>query len=78
MLLITVFAALVLIRYLAILALAALIIRPVRACPACFADTFPVRQRWLRPLAGQYEWRWCPTCGWQAIARRTPLRAQIR
>lgn len=73
MVLIVTFAALVLMRYLAVLAIAVLIIRPVRACPACFAATLPVRNTWLRPFARRYEWRWCPACGWQAIARREPL-----
>jgi hypothetical protein len=70
MLLIATFAALVVIRYLALLVLVGLIIRPVRACPACFSGTIPVQNRWLRALTDRYEWRWCPACGWQAIARR--------
>jgi hypothetical protein len=71
MLLIAIFFGLVAIRYAAVLFLAALIIRPVRSCPACLvAHTIPIRQPWLRPIARQYEWRWCPACGWQALARR--------
>lgn len=71
MLLIAVFVALVLLRYGAVLFLAALIIRPVHNCPACGAAlTVPVQQPWLRMLARRYEWRWCPSCGWQALAKR--------
>ena len=66
-----IFAALVLVRYAAVLFLAALIIRPVRQCPACGGGlTVPLQQRWLRALARHYEWRWCPACGWEALARR--------
>jgi hypothetical protein len=71
MLLIATFLALIAIRYAAVLFLAALIIRPVELCPACRANiTMPIRQPWLRLLARHYEWRWCPACGWQALARR--------
>jgi hypothetical protein len=76
MLLIATFIGLIAIRYAAVLFLAALIIRPVQACPACRTSfTMPVRQPWLRLLARHYEWRWCPACGWQALARRVNLPA---
>lgn len=72
MLLIAIFVALVAVRYAAVLFLAALIVRPVRECPACFAaSTIPIQPSWLRPIARHYEWRWCPACGWQALARRS-------
>lgn len=48
----------------------ALLVRPVRACPACFRATVSVRRPWLDRLARGYEWRWCPYCHWQGIARR--------
>lgn len=54
------------------------IIRPVRACPACFRDTFPLRKRWLHALgfvAHHLEWRWCPFCDWQGLARRVQVPA---
>lgn len=71
MVLIATFAALVLLRYGAVLLLAMLIVRPVSACPACFGHgTVPVRSRWLRPFSRHYEVRWCPRCGWQAVVRR--------
>lgn len=49
---------------------AALVIRPVDDCPACFRPAFLLRRPWLRRLAPWFEWRWCPRCGWQGLARR--------
>jgi hypothetical protein len=49
---------------------AALLLRPVQACPACFAPTFLLYRRWLRRLMPWMEWRWCPRCGWHGPARR--------
>jgi len=50
---------------------AALLLRPVRDCPACFADaTFRAHHRWLRLLAPWLEWRFCPRCGWHGPSRR--------
>jgi hypothetical protein len=61
---------------------AALLLRPVRSCPACFAPTFVLYRRWLRRLAPWLEWRWCAACGWQGPARHlaesTPLPAGSR
>jgi hypothetical protein len=75
MLLIATFLGLVAIRYAAVLFLAALIIRPVQECPACRVNpTMPIRRPWLRLIARHYEWRWCPACGWQALARRVVPR----
>lgn len=71
MVLVLVFLGLVLLRVLAVGIGAALIIRPVRSCPACFQATLPIRKKWLRP-ARAYEWRWCPACGWQGVGRRVP------
>lgn len=62
--------ALTLVRVALITAGAAMLIRPVRACPACRGETVPIRRRWLDRLAGRYEWRWCPHCRWEGIARR--------
>lgn len=74
MVLVLVFAGLIALRMLAIAALAALIIKPVRACPACFASsTLPVRYGFLRLIGRSYEWRWCPACGWEALARRANI-----
>lgn len=68
-----VFLGLVLIRVLAVSIGAALIVRPVTTCPACFRSTVPIRKGWLR-LAPAYEWRWCMSCGWQGIGKRVPRR----
>lgn len=51
---------------------AALLLRPVRACPACFEATFLLHRRWLSRLLPWVEWRWCPRCGWHGPARRVP------
>jgi hypothetical protein len=49
---------------------AAMLLRPVRDCPACFKPTLALRRVWLRRAAPWLEWRWCPHCGWQGPARR--------
>lgn len=51
---------------------AALIVRPVTACPACAECTLALHKPWLRRLARWLEWRFCPGCGWQGPARRVP------
>ena len=75
MVLVATFAGLVLIRIFAVLVLAFFVIRPVRSCPACFAvSTIKVRRPLVRLLGARFEWRWCPDCGWEALAssqRRT-------
>ncbi|NIP59386.1 MAG: hypothetical protein GWM92_13690 [Gemmatimonadetes bacterium] len=48
-----------------------LLVPRVRACPACFDATVPVRRPWLRRLAPLLEWRWCPHCGWEGPGRRS-------
>ncbi len=65
-----VFAGLVLLRVLLVAVGAMAIIRPVRACPACFEDTIPIQKPLLERLSHRFEWRWCPVCGWEGIARR--------
>ena len=65
-----VFLGLVLLRVVLVAVGAMAIIRPVRACPACFQDTVPIRKPFLARFAPAYEWRWCPACDWQALARR--------
>jgi hypothetical protein len=68
MALVATFVGLVLIRVLAVVAIAFFVIRPVSCCPACFAnETFPIRRPLMWLLGGRYEWRWCPHCGWQAL-----------
>jgi hypothetical protein len=54
---------------------AALILRPVTDCPACFAPTLLLQRKWFRRLLPWMEWRWCPHCGWNGPAKRVPTRA---
>lgn len=69
---VTVLLALVALRLLLIGLGAALILRPVFECPACFGPSFALHRRWLRRIAPWMEWRWCPRCGWNGPARRVP------
>lgn len=69
--------SLVALRVMAVGILVLFIIRPVRACPACFRDTFPLRKWWLRWITFRMEWRWCPSCGWEGLARRRSLRSGV-
>lgn len=48
---------------------AALILRPVDRCPACFADTIQLHRPFLRRIAPWLEWRWCAHCNWSGPAR---------
>jgi hypothetical protein len=70
MTIVLVLVALALVRFALVAVGAALLIRPVRSCPACFRDTVAIRRPWLDRLASRYEWRWCPYCRWQGPARR--------
>ena len=70
MIIVYVFMGLVLLRILLIGVGAALLIRPVLNCPACFQDTLKLRRPVLA-LGNWIEWRWCPSCGWQGLARVT-------
>jgi len=57
---------------------AALILRAVPECPACFAPaTFLLQRRWLRRLLPMVEWRFCPQCGWQGPSKRQPGDASV-
>lgn len=66
-----VFSALVLMRFLLIAVGAALIIRPVSDCPACFHESVRIRYVWLARVAPWLEWRWCPSCGWEGPSRKS-------
>ena len=73
MILFAIFLALVLVHLLALLMLAFFIIQPISSCPACFAETtVPVRRPLIGLLGGHYEWRWCPSCGWEALVSKQP------
>jgi hypothetical protein len=65
-----VLVGLVLVRAAALVLAVMVLARPVRACPACFAETVPIHMGWLRPFRHRIELRWCSECGWQGIARR--------
>jgi len=67
---VAVLLGLVLLRWGLLLGGAALLIPRIRACPACFAETLPVRKAWLRRVAPWLGWRWCPACGWEGVSRR--------
>ncbi|HSR43109.1 MAG TPA: hypothetical protein VLL48_13070, partial [Longimicrobiales bacterium] len=62
--------ALVALRWGLLLAGVLLLVPRVRACPACFDATVPLRRPWLARLAPWLEWRWCPRCGWEGPSRR--------
>jgi hypothetical protein len=64
-----VLGGLVLLRFVFIAVGAALLLRPVRECPACFGGTVRVKRPILEALTRIAEWRWCPCCGWQGPAR---------
>jgi hypothetical protein len=49
---------------------AALIVRPVIECPACFAATSGLYHPWLRRIVPWLEWRFCVHCGWSGPGRR--------
>jgi hypothetical protein len=70
MIVVYVFLALVLLRVLLVGLGAAMLIRPVQKCPACFHDTLKL-QRTLFGFKNWIEWRWCPSCSWQGLARVT-------
>jgi hypothetical protein len=57
---------------------AALIIRPVVECPACFSTTFALHRPWFRRLVPWLEWRWCADCGWSGPARYLEDRPSLR
>jgi len=53
---------------------AALILRAVPDCPACFAPTFLLQRKWLRRILPWLEWRFCPQCGWHGPSKLQPQR----
>jgi len=69
---VAVLLGLVALRVVLIVLGAALIVRPVIECPACFGPSFSLYRHWVERLAPWLEWRWCPRCGWHGPARRVP------
>jgi hypothetical protein len=53
---------------------AALILRAVTDCPACFSPTYLLQRKWLRRFLPWLEWRFCPHCGWQGPSKRQLVR----
>lgn len=48
-----------------------------RRCSRCDEDTLLMRPRTAgrigsRLSRGRVQWRWCPRCGWEGLARRGP------
>ena|SRR5688572_32843569 len=46
-----------------------------RFCSQCDEDTLLIRSSFLGRIGytltwGRMEWRWCPRCGWEGLARR--------
>jgi hypothetical protein len=69
MIVVYVFIGLVVLRFIVLAIGAALIIKPVHDCPACFQQSVKIRYTWLARLLPWYEWRWCPYCGWEGPSR---------
>lgn len=73
---VTVLLGLVGLRWILLGVGAALLLRPVSSCPACFQPTLLQEVTWLiRRAAPWLEWRFCPHCRWQGPARRVSLGA---
>jgi hypothetical protein len=66
---VVVLGGLVLLRFVIVGVGAALLLRPVRECPACFAHTVRVKRPVLEAVTRIAEWRWCTSCGWQGLGR---------
>lgn len=47
-----------------------LVLRPARACPACFQPTIKILRPTVTALFPSTEWRWCPSCKWQGLAKK--------
>jgi hypothetical protein len=54
-----------------------------RCCSQCDEETLLIRfnrmGRWGSALTlGRVQWRWCPRCEWEGLARRVPQRPRLR
>ena len=67
---VAVLGALVLLRWGLLLVAASLLLRPATSCPACFRPTLVIRRPILTAVLRMAEWRWCPACRWEGLARR--------
>ncbi len=66
-----VFFGLVLIRLVAIVIILLVALSVGPQCPACGREAILIRTPWLRLLSNWIERRWCMTCGWQGLTRRS-------
>ena len=71
MLIVVVLFATVLLRAGIVITVVYLILPATRVCPRCAADLTLIRHPVLRRLVPSVEHRWCLTCGWSGIVRRT-------
>ncbi|MEX2583355.1 MAG: hypothetical protein WD766_08775 [Gemmatimonadota bacterium] len=51
-------------------------------CNQCDEETLLIRMRRAGQIGsaltrGRVQWRWCPRCGWEGLARRTSARRPI-
>jgi hypothetical protein len=54
-----------------------------RSCAQCDEETLWIRSNRAGRLGsalslGRVQWRWCPRCGWEGLARRAPQEKQGR
>ncbi len=66
-----VFFGLVLIRLVAIVIILLVALSVGPRCPACGREAILIRTPWLQLLSNWIERRWCMTCGWQGLTRRS-------
>ena len=53
-----------------------------RSCSQCDEETLQIRANRLGRLGfalsfGRVQWRWCPRCGWEGLARRVRFDTQV-
>ena len=75
MLAVVVLMALVLLRVVLLFAIAYLLVPHGRRCPACGAETVPLRRTGLVRLVPGVERRWCLACGWSWFRKRLAAAA---
>jgi hypothetical protein len=52
-----------------------------RQCSQCDEDTLLIRMNRMGRIGfglsfGRVQWRWCPRCGWEGLARQAPAPAE--
>ena len=84
MLAVVVLLALVLLRVVLLCVVAYLLVPAGRYCPACGAETVPLRRVGMVRLVPGIERRWCMACGWSWFRKRgapvplPPYDARVR